>query len=375
MGEPLEDANHSDIAIPPPQSAYKSSPSEPASGFSAEELRHLRKRLRLEPLEGDLARVQRLLMKELTGRDRFLDAVTSHLAAAGGKRLRPVLVLCGAYAAQQGPVLEPAPEDAIAAAAAVEVLHLCTLYHDDVIDHAELRRGVPSANAAWGNTVAVIGGDILLARAFRLSASIGAAQVRQLAQALEELCAGQASELSSLYDPDRDEAAYECAIAGKTASLMAASLHLGGLASGLVPADLECLSAAGHELGIAFQLVDDLLDLLGSASSTGKPASGADIAAGVYTLPVILELRMNARLRAVLGSPTSAAQTEEARQLVMAGDGPAITARRARDHVERALSVLAKSDLHPAVKQAIGHLGDLIFEPIRSLQPGVLPIR
>jgi heptaprenyl diphosphate synthase len=314
-------------------------------------------------------------MKVLAGRDRFLDAVTSHLAAAGGKRLRPVLVLCGAYAAQQGRVLEPAPEDAIAAAAAIEALHLCTLYHDDVIDAAELRRSIPSANAQWGNTVAVIGGDILLARAFRLGASIGAAHVRQLAHALEELCAGQASELSSLYNPDRDEAAYECAIAGKTASLMAASLHVGGLASGLVHEDLERLSAAGHELGIAFQLVDDLLDLLGSASSTGKPASGADIAAGVYTLPVILELRINARLRDVLGSPPSAAQAEEARQLVVAGSGPATTAKRARDHVERALTMLAQCDLHPAVRPAIAQLGDLIFEPIRSLQPGVLPNR
>jgi heptaprenyl diphosphate synthase len=281
-------------------------------------------------------------------------------------------VLCGAYAAQRGPTLEPAPEEAIIAAAAIEALHLCTLYHDDVMDEATLRRGVPSANSRWGNTVAVIGGDILLARAFRLGASIGSAHVEQLAKALDELCTGQAGELSYLYDSGRDQAAYESAIGGKTASLMAASLRVGGLASALEPADLERLTNVGYELGIAFQLIDDLLDILGSASSTGKPASGADIVEGVYTLPVILELPTNARLRDLLDSPPSAAEAEEARQLVMAGDGLATTAQRARDHVERALAILRQCDLHPAVPEAIERLGDLIFEPIRSLRPGVL---
>jgi heptaprenyl diphosphate synthase len=356
-------------------SGSPSGASAPVIPFSDEELRQLRERLRLDPLEDDLVRVQRRLMKELTGRGRFLDEVTSHLARAGGKRLRPLLVLCGTYAAQHDPVLRPAPEEAIVAAVAIEALHLCTLYHDDVMDEATLRRGVPSANVRWDNTVAIIGGDILLARAFQLGASIGSGHAAQLAHALEQLCAGQASELSSLYDPNRDEAAYECAIAGKTASLMAASLHLGGLASAIEPADLVRLSAAGHELGIAFQLVDDLLDILGTASSTGKPSSGADIAAGVYTLPVIVELRTNARLRVLLDSRPSAAEAEEARQLVMAGAGPAITARRAIDHVGRALAILDECDLHPAVKRAIGRLGDLIFEPIRSLQPEVLAAR
>jgi heptaprenyl diphosphate synthase len=314
-------------------------------------------------------------MKELTGRDRFLDKVTSHLAEAGGKQLRPILVLCAAYAGQRGPDLEPAPKAAIVTAAAVEALHLCTLYHDDVIDDAALRRGVPSVNARWDNTVAVIGGDILLARAFRLSSSIGPAHAARLARALEDLCAGQASELSSLYDPTRDEAAYESAIAGKTAALMAASFHVGGLAAAITPADLERLSVTGRELGMAFQLIDDLLDLLDSALVTGKPSSGADIAAGVYTLPVILELRTNARLRNLLRSPPSASQAEEARQLVLAGTGPAITAERARQHVSRALAVLGECQPHPAVGRAIARLGDLIFEPIRSLQPGVLATR
>jgi heptaprenyl diphosphate synthase len=328
-------------------------------------------RLLLEPLEQDLARVEQLLMQDLTGRNRFLHEVTSHLAAAGGKRLRPILTLCGAYAGQRGLALEPAPEAAIIAAAAVEALHLSTLYHDDVIDDATLRRGIPSANARWDNIVAVIGGDILLARAVRLGASIGSAEAALLSRTIEDVCAGQADEFSTMYDPHRDESAYELAIAGKTAALIAASLQVGGLATALDPADIERLSVAGHAFGMAFQLIDDLLDLLGSSSAIGKPA-GADIVAGVYTLPVILELRTNARLRVLLGSRPSAAEAEEARQLVVAGTGPATAAERAREHVCRALAVLGECELHPAVKKALARLGDLIFEPIRSLQPSAV---
>jgi heptaprenyl diphosphate synthase len=358
---------------PPPLPGEQANKSN--AGVHSFDLRWLSGQLQLDPLEADLSRVRQLLLRELSGRDRFLDEVTSHLATAGGKLLRPVLTLFGAYAGQRGPVLESAPEAAIVGAVAVEALHLCTLYHDDVIDEATLRRGVPSANARWGNTVAVIGGDILLARAFRLGASIGSAEAALLAETLEGLCAGQANELSSMYDPHRGEAAYKSAIAGKTAALMAASLRVGGLASALDSADLEQLSTAGHELGMAFQLIDDLLDLLGSASLTGKP-SGADIVEGVYTLPVILELRTNARLRELLASsPPSAADAEEARQLVVAGTGSAITAERAREHVGRAQTALGACKLHPAVREAVSRLGDLIFEPVRSLLPPVLEVR
>lgn len=339
-----------------------------SNGFGPVDPQRLSLCLGLDPLEDDLARVERLLLHELTGRDRFLDEVTSHLAAAGGKRLRPILTLCGAYAGQRGAVLEPAPEAAIVAAAAVEALHLCTLYHDDVIDDATLRRGVPSANARWDNTVAVIGGDLLLARAFRLGASLGSAEAALLARALEEVCAGQADECVFMYDPRRDEAAYELAIAGKTASLMAAALEVGGRATGLDLADLRRLSLAGHQLGMAFQLVDDLLDLLGTTSAIGKPA-GADIVEGVYTLPVILELRTNARLRDLLSSPPSAADAEEARQLVIGSTGPATVAQRAREHVGLALAALTGGGLHPTVTEAVTRLGDLISEPLRGLRP------
>jgi heptaprenyl diphosphate synthase len=323
--------------------------------------------LRLDPLDKDLARVEELLRRELAGRDGFLDEVTSHLAAAGGKRLRPALALCGAYAGQRGVALEPAPEAAVVAAAAVEAMHLCALYHDDVIDGARLRHGVASASARWDNTVAVMGGDILLARAFRLGAGIGPAETALLARALEESCAGQAAEVRSLYDAARDEAAYAESVGGKTAALMAASLRIGGLTAGLGPDDLDRLWAGGHELGMAFQLVDDLLDLLGTEELVGKPV-GADIPEGVYTLPVILELRTNAELRALLGSPPSPAAAERARRLVAAGTGPVTAGERARGHVDRALAALDGGGLHPAVRQAAARLGEAVFDPLRAVR-------
>jgi heptaprenyl diphosphate synthase len=326
--------------------------------------------LQLGPLDEDLARVEQLLMQELGGRDRFLDGVTSYLAAAGGKRLRPTLTICGAYAGQRGPTLEPAGEAAIIAAVAVEMLHLGTLYHDDVLDEATLRRGVPSVNTRWDNMIAVIGGDILIARAVALAAGIGSTEATLMARTVEEVCAGQANELSFNYDPRRDEAAYEQAIAGKTAALMATSLEFGGLAVGLDPLDLQRVSIAGRELGMAFQLVDDLLDLEGSSSTIGKPA-GADIVEGVYTLPVIVELRSNARLRELLESQPSADDAEAARRLVVAGAGMPATAKRAREHVDRVVAVLDEGELNPLAKQALTRLGGLILKPVRTRREGL----
>jgi heptaprenyl diphosphate synthase len=332
----------------------------------------LSKRLQLDPLDGDLLRVEQLLMQELLGRDYFLDEVTSHLAVAGGKRLRPILTVCGAYAGQSGPMIEPAPEAAIVAAAAVEMLHLGSLYHDDVLDEATLRRGASSVNARWGNTIAVIGGDILLARAISLVAEIGPTEAALLARTLEAVCTGQADELMFICDSRRDESAYERAVAGKTAALMAASLQFGGLAAALDPTDLERVSSVGHELGMAFQLVDDLLDLEQSTPAIGKPA-GADLLKGVYTLPVIVELKANARLRALLGSPLSAADAEEARRLVLAGAGPRTTAERAREHLDRSFAVLDAREFNPVVEHALARLGDLIFEPVRNRRAALDP--
>jgi heptaprenyl diphosphate synthase len=142
-------------------------------------------------------------------------------------------------------------------------------------------------------------------------------------------------------------------------------------ASGLGPDDLDRLWTGGREFGMAFQLVDDLLDLLGTEEVVGKPV-GADIPEGVYTLPVILELRTNAKLRALLGSPPSPAAAEQARRLVVAGTGPVAAEERARGHVDRALAALDGGGLHPAVRQAAARLGNAVLDQLEAVRgPGV----
>ena len=144
--------------------------------------------------------------------------MAGHLVAAGGKRLRPALTLCAAYAALGA---RPAADEAVTGATAVELVHLGSLYHDDVIDEAETRRGVPSVNARWSNIVAILAGDYLLAQASALAASLGADVAGLLATTIGELCRGQVLELQYLFDADRDEESYFSSIDGKTASLMA----------------------------------------------------------------------------------------------------------------------------------------------------------
>src|SRR5450759_3751724 len=177
--------------------------------------------LELPPLPGDLKRVERALAGAVEHQDRFLGDVAGHLVAAGGKRIRPTLTLCAAYAARGSN--QPASDDAVTGAVAVELVHLGSLYHDDVIDEAETRRGVPSVNARWSNIVAILAGDYLLARASALAAL--------LAATIGELCRGQVLELQHLFDVTRSEEDYATAIEGKTATLFGTACRVGGMVS------------------------------------------------------------------------------------------------------------------------------------------------
>src|SRR5918996_6652356 len=193
--------------------------------------------LGLPSLAGDLARVEESLHEAVRTPDRFLAEVASHLIGAGGKRIRPTLTLCAAYAAtdSEGPV----SGDAITGAVAIELVHQGSLYHDDVIDEAETRRGVPSVNARWSNIVAILAGDFLLARASSLAASLGADVAGLLAATIGELCRGQVLELQHLFDVGRTEEGYESTIEGKTAALFAAACRIGGMGTGVGGAGLE----------------------------------------------------------------------------------------------------------------------------------------
>jgi geranylgeranyl pyrophosphate synthase len=271
--------------------------------------------LDLPPLADDLARVEDALRRSVEAPDPFLTEVAGHLIAAGGKRLRPALGLTAAYAAGPDAADRPAPEECVLGGVSVELVHLGSLYHDDVMDEALTRRGVESVNARWGNLVAILAGDFLLARASEIAASLGTEVAGLLAATIADLCEGQVRELTKIFDVARSEEAYLQAIAGKTAALMSASCRIGALTAGLPRPQVEALTAYGHRLGMVFQIVDDVLDVVCTDEQLGKPA-GNDLVTGVYTLPVIRAMAGAPDLRGLLGAPLDDATMQTARDVV-----------------------------------------------------------
>jgi heptaprenyl diphosphate synthase len=310
--------------------------------------------LGIPPLPDDLARVEARLVEAVRHHDRFLGDVAAHLVSAGGKRVRPALTLCAAYAATDA--RGPAPEAAVTGAVAVELMHLGSLYHDDVIDEAETRRGVPSVNARWSNIVAILAGDFLLARASSLAASLGSEVAAVLASTLGELCRGQVLELQHLFDVDRTEEAYTSAIEGKTAALFSAACRIGGMVTGIPEPGLDALGSYGHHAGMCFQIVDDCLDLTGTDDALGKHA-GQDLVEGVYTLPVIYALARTEDLREMLGHPLEPERVAEARRLAASNGAVTVALRVALDHAARAGAALdAAPDLDAEVRHALRRL-------------------
>jgi heptaprenyl diphosphate synthase len=296
--------------------------------------------LGLTPLAADLERVEARLLEAVQADDRFLGDVASHLLSAGGKRIRPVLTLCATYCVHGD---APADVDAVTGACSVELVHLGSLYHDDVIDEAETRRGVPSVNARWSNIVAILAGDYLLAQASSRAASLGADVAALLASTIGELCRGQVLELQHLFDAERSEESYLSAIEGKTASLMATACRVGGMVSDVKPSTLDALTQFGHHLGMCFQIVDDVLDITATEAELGKPA-GNDVHEGVYTLPVIQALASStpasSELRDLLGRKLDWPDVERVRELVNERatiDAAVAVARTHAAHATRAL--------------------------------------
>jgi heptaprenyl diphosphate synthase len=291
----------------------------------------------LEPLPGDLERVETRLADAVAANDRFLGEVASHLLGAGGKRLRPTLTICATYAANGAD--GPAADAAVTGAAAVELVHLGSLYHDDVIDEAETRRGVPSVNARWSNIVAILSGDFLLAQASALAASLGADVAGLLATTIGELCRGQVLELQYLFDADRTQESYYSAIEGKTAALTATACRIGGMVSHVSADTLDALTQFGTHVGMCFQIVDDILDVTGSVDELGKPA-GNDVHEGVYTLPVIHALESSTQLRELLGRKLGWPDVEKVVSIVAAPETIEASLVAARTHAVKANEAL-----------------------------------
>ena len=231
-----------------------------------------------------LDRVEKRLLEASNADDAFLTEIARHGLVAGGKRFRPLLAQ---LTSEFGPHLD---DRAIDAGAAVELIHLGSLYHDDVIDEATTRRGTTSVNANWSNTIAILAGDFLMARASEVAAStLGQEAVRLLARTYAELVEGQTLELQVDHNLNHGPREYYRIIGGKTASLIRTSARLGAMASDADPAIVEAVSTWAWELGMVFQITDDALDLVATDGYLGKPA-GSDIGEGKFTLPVLLAL-------------------------------------------------------------------------------------
>jgi len=286
--------------------------------------------VRDQTLEADtqagLAAVEEGLLEATKSDVPFITDAAQHLVRAGGKRFRPLLVL---LAAQFG---DPYAPGVVPSAVVVELTHLATLYHDDVMDEAEVRRGVPSANARWGNSVAVLTGDFLFARASHVLADLGPEAVRVQAEAFERLVTGQILETAGPRGRDPIEH-YLDVLAGKTGSLIAVSGRFGAMMSGADESIVNILTQYGERLGMAFQLADDVLDIASDSHESGK-TPGTDLREGIATLPV---LHLRARAEAT-GAPEDRALCE-----LLAGD----LADDAR-HAE----VLRRLRAHPALEQA-----------------------
>ncbi|MEZ5321243.1 MAG: polyprenyl synthetase family protein [Microthrixaceae bacterium] len=271
-------------------------------------------------LDEDLARVEQRLLEATATDNPAMTAMARHLLLAGGKRIRPSC--CLAAASLGAPVGEGSGASAatIDAAAAIELVHLGSLYHDDVIDHAATRRGVPSVNARWDEATAIVSGDFVLAQASVLSTTAGAGITALLASTIGRLCDGQLLELESQFDTGRTAERYRASALGKTAALLETSCRVGALCGGAEPDVIDVVAAFGRSYGIAFQLLDDVIDLTATVEEAGKPTSH-DMAQGVYTLAVIAALGSadGDRLRSLLRPGAGAAERDEALAIVRRG--------------------------------------------------------
>jgi len=224
--------------------------------------------------------VEEALEKAVGADSELLAATAKYLLTAGGKRFRPMLVLLSGYFG------DPTDPRLVGGSVAIELVHLATLYHDDVIDEADSRRGTPSVNARWDNTIAILTGDYLFARASEISADLGPDVCRLLARTIAILCDGQIREVDASGKLEQTERSYLEIIRRKTGVLIATSCRLGGILSDATEEHVEVLDAFGEALGMAFQLSDDIMDVTASQIELGKEP-GVDMKEGVYTLPVL----------------------------------------------------------------------------------------
>jgi heptaprenyl diphosphate synthase len=308
-------------------------------------------------LAAGLARVESALIAAVGSEHAFIREAAGHLMSAGGKRFRPMLAL---LVAQLG---DPDAPGVTESAVVCELTHLATLYHDDVMDEAAVRRGAPSANSRWTNSIAILTGDLLFARASDLLADLGPEAVRVQAQTFERLVTGQIRETVGA-EPGTDPVAhYLDVLADKTGSLVATSARFGASFAGVDEALVVELTAFGEDVGVAFQISDDLLDIVSQDGASGK-SPGTDLREGIATLPVLFALAdddpADARLRELVASPvTDDGLHAEALSLLRSSAGLERADDVLRQYADRAR---ARLDALPAgdVRDALSALCDYV---------------
>ena len=315
-------------------------------------------------IKGDLEILEQGLQEAVTSTNELVTEVGMHLVTSGGKRIRPALCL---LSARGGRAFDLPP--VLPLAEALELIHTASLVHDDVIDKADTRRGAPTANAKWDNKIAVLAGDYIFARAFRLVAEndYGDHVANRLAQLVGNLSVGEIIQDKQMYKAARDEADYYARIQKKTADFLEICCELGGLVGGMDKEAAEKLAEYGHCIGMAFQITDDLLDIEQTTEKIGKPA-GNDIRQGIVTLPVIraLETSPDAKeLEAIVTDmDMTDAMVERALTIVKATDGVDFAKAKADEYLARAKAALPDSlpkEIRESYEMVADFIGDRDF--------------
>lgn len=323
-------------------------------------------------VDAGLVLVEDGLHAEMQFADNLADVTARYLLEAGGKRVRPMLTLLTSQLGQG------ATPEVLSSAEAIEITHLASLYHDDVMDEAQMRRGVPSAQSVWGNSVAVLTGDLLFARASKMVAALGERAIKLQADTFERLCLGQLHETIGPQNGEDPIEHYIQVLADKTGSLIAAAAQMGVVFSKAPPEYEEPVVVFGEKIGIAFQLIDDVIDLSAKGvKETGK-TPGNDLRAGVATLP-LLRLRQSAETdaaarallerleRDVIGTVDDGAITPEAISAIAALRDHEVTAQtldEAHQWAREAVEALAPLPAG-AVKKALTRFADTIVDRSR----------
>lgn len=303
-----------------------------------------------------LQRAEERLFQAISSGESFLTDKTTHLALAGGKRFR---VMFAILAAQYGPKADS--DEVIDASVVIELTHLATLYHDDVMDEADRRRGADSANKRWDNSVAILAGDYLFALASAIMANLGADTVRHFAATFQELVTGQMRETVGSTDGLSPVDHYMTVIQEKTGVLIASAGYLGSLHAGATPEIRDGLARFGRHMGQLFQIIDDVIDIWADPEVSGKEP-GTDLREGVATLPVLFAMEQDdatgARLRELLTKPlTDDAEVEEALELIKSSQGRERTLAAAEEYrlkAEQELEALPAGAVTNALRALLG---------------------